>query len=78
MPLGVDISINGRLIDQITVSNVGHPARSGHPADNDLRRYEVVHTAGPEVAHVEHRRSSGARELARKAIVALEGTPERP
>lgn len=75
--LNVTIDVNGEVIAQYHVRNIGAPAGVCNPLD--LRRYVVeANYAGDELrpphrqrGYVDHRRGEGATALVRKVLEAF-------
>lgn len=64
----VELRVNGCLIDCYAAINRGQPPYMAPGDDGDLRRYEIQDSARSIIGHVDHARSDGAVELARRVL----------
>ena len=67
MPLNITLDINGRVIHEMRVRNMGYPTATEHQWGSGVRRY-VVTLDGTPIGEVLHNRPDGAAALAAKAL----------
>ncbi|WP_116996344.1 hypothetical protein [Desertimonas flava] len=75
MTLRVQVDVNGTVLADVTVENVGYP--TGEPADLDgVWEYHWANSISHAAGAVTHRRSDGALRLAAAALLEQTVTPD--